>query len=181
MEATSSLLAITFCITYKSDSNITQKFTGYVYKLSYSEYNDKFRLLFATYNHKNKSIAKNILNLSRILSVKLNSNLPKVSMELVSELFLAQTNNSPIIVEITKERNSLERFLLQFASFDRKTEYDAERDIYTCQLFYDIGNEAELLIRILSFGHTIRVLGPPSFLYKVKERLLKQYNLTHKK
>lgn len=139
--------------------------------------NDKFRLLCAVFNAKTQKMIKVTLNIGRIVSVK-PSTLPyRVSSEDLCKLFLEPNENPPIVLEITKERNSLERFLLQFASFDRKTEYDPERDVYTCQISYDMSDETELLIRILSFGPTIKVLGPQNFLDQVKERLIRQLKL----
>jgi predicted DNA-binding transcriptional regulator YafY len=120
---------------------------------------------------------KATLNIVRIVDVE-PSTLPyRVYSEDLCKLFLEPNENPPIVLEITKERNSLERFLLQFASFDRKTEYDPERDVYTCQISYDMSDETELLIRILSFGPTVKVLGPQSFLDQVKERLIRQLKL----
>ena len=101
----------------------------------------------------------------------------RVLSEDLCKLFTSKNENLPITLEITKERNTLERFLLQFASFDRYTEYDAERDIYTCQISYDTADETELLIRILSFGPTVKVRGPQRFLDQIKERLIKQIKL----
>ncbi|MCL2797432.1 MAG: WYL domain-containing protein, partial [Firmicutes bacterium] len=147
------------------------------YKLVYSEYNDKFRLLCAAFHAPTQELKKVVLNLGRVISAG-PSDLPyRVTREELDALFSEPNINPPIVVEISKERNALERFLLQFASFDRKTEYDPERDIYTCQISYDVSDETELLIRILSFGASVRVIGPPGFLKQVKERIGRQMEL----
>ncbi|MCL2061930.1 MAG: WYL domain-containing protein [Firmicutes bacterium] len=149
----------------------------YPYKLSYSEYNDKFRLQCAVYDKKTQRLKKAVLNLAKITAVE-PSELPfRATKEALCKLFSEPNDNPPIVIEITTERNAVERFLLQFASFDRKTEYDPERNIYTCHIFYDMSDETELLIRILSFGPTVKVLGPQSFLQQIKDRLKKQMDL----
>lgn len=164
-------------ISYDSEKSGRSQRTYHPFKLSYSGLNDKFRLLCAAYNKKTQKLNKITLNLGKIISVE-PSNLPyRTSQKDLCELFSAPNNNPPLIVEITKERNSLERFLLQFASFDRYTEYDETRDIYTCKISYDIADETELLIRILSFGPTVKVLSPKSFLDQLKERLSRQMQL----
>lgn len=164
-------------IAYDSEKTGRSQRTYHPFKLSYSELNDKFRLLCAVFNTKTQKLTKITLNLGKIVSVK-PSQLPyRVSSKDLCDLFTEPNENPPIMLEITKERNSLERFLLQFASFDRKTEYDSERGIYTCQITYDIADETELLIRILSFGPTIKVLGPQNFLDQIKERLINQLKL----
>lgn len=164
-------------ITYDSEKTGRHIRTCYPFKLSYSYLNDKFRLLCAVFNTKTQKLNKIIFNLGRIVSAEFSDLEYGVSHEELCGLFVEPNENPPITLEISKERNSLERFLLQFASFDRKTEYDPERDIYTCQISYDLSDETELLIRILSFGPTIKVLGPESFLSQLKERLKKQLQL----
>jgi len=164
-------------IFYDSEKSGRSKRTYYPFKLSYSGLNDKFRLLCAAFRTKTQKLNKVTLNLGKIISVE-PSPLPyRVTPNDLCKLFSEPSNNPPIVVEISNERNSLERFLLQFASFDRKTEYDSERDIYICQIYYDMADETELLIRILGFGPTVRVLSPQSFVDQIKERLAKQIQL----
>ncbi|MDR1093512.1 MAG: WYL domain-containing protein [Clostridiales bacterium] len=166
-------------IVYHSERVGRSQRAYHPFKLSYSSLNDKFRLLCAAFNAKTQKLNKVTLNLGRIVSVE-PSGLPhRAPPEIVRKLFTEPNANPPITLEITKERNALERFLLQFASFDRKTEYDPDRGIYTCQLSYDIADETELLIRILSFGPTVKVLSPQGFVGQIKERLAKQLRLMH--
>lgn len=164
-------------ISYDGEKAGRSERTYHPYKLCYSGLNDKFRLLAAVYNPKTRQLSKVTLNLARVISVSPSALTYRASTDDLCKLFSAPCENPPIVLEITKERNALERFLLQFASFDRKTEYDPERDIYTCQISYDMADETELLIRILSFGPTIKVLGPQSFLAQVKDRVAKQLRL----
>ena len=67
--------------------------------------------------------------------------------------------------------------MLNFASYEKRTEYDKTTDKYTCYIYYDKKDETELLIRILSFGPVIKVLEPSSFLSLVKERVKRQAEL----
>jgi hypothetical protein len=67
--------------------------------------------------------------------------------------------------------------MLHFASYEKRTEYDEETNKYISYIYYDKQDENELLIRILSFGPVIRVLGPVSFLELVKERVRRQWEL----
>ncbi len=45
---------------------------------------------------------------------------------------------------------------------------------YQITLRYDHDDETELLIRVLSFGPMLRVVGPESFISLIRERLVKQ-------
>ncbi len=166
-------------IAYDSEKTGRSQRTYHPFKLSYSALNDKFRLLCAVFNTKTQTLNKVVLNLGKIVSVGASELPYRAAPEDLSKLFAEPDDNPPLTVEITKERNALERFLLQFASFDRQTEYDPVRDVYTCQITYDPADEPELLIRILSFGPTVKAIAPQSFLDQIKERL-KQQLLLHK-
>ena len=83
-----------------------------------------------------------------------------------------------------KERNALERFMLQFANYKKNTSrYVEKRDdgfdgsenpIYKCEILYSSDNETELLINILSFGPVVKVIGSERFLNQLRERLKMQ-------
>ncbi len=147
------------------------------YKINYSMRDDKFRL-YGVLIENNKKI-KTILNFARIISVE-ESNVfiePNFNIE---KFYKCTANNSFILFEVSKERNALERCMLQFASWEKQTEYDNEKDCYICKLYYDKQEETELLIRILSFGPVIRVIEPKSFLEQIKERIYKQFELNNR-
>lgn len=139
------------------------------YKLEWSARDDKFRLLCGAYNSRQKKLQRYTLNLGRVISAELT----EFTSPDLTELF-SQPLQSEVVLEISSERNALERCMLQFASFERITEYDNERDIYICRIRYDFADESELLIRILSFGPTIKVICPEEFLSQIKNRIRKQ-------
>lgn len=145
------------------------------YKINYSGRDDKFRLLGAM-ALKGEHYKKITLNLGRIREAEMvDMDLPKDFQ--VENYFEHTYNESPIILRISKERNALERCMLQFASWEKQTEYEEENDCYICKIFYDKQDETELLIRILGFGPVVKVLGPVNFLNQIKERVQKQYDL----
>ena len=77
----------------------------------------------------------------------------------------------PVLLKISGERNSLERCMLHFANYEKHTEYDEDRKCWLCSIYYDLADETELLIDILSFGPVVQVLGPESFVRQVRERV----------
>lgn len=54
--------------------------------------------------------------------------------------------------------------MLQFANYEKHTEFDEESKCWICSIYYDKADETELLIDILSFGPVARVLEPEPFL-----------------
>ena len=80
-------------------------------------------------------------------------------------------------VRVTTERNAVERFLMEFASYEKHTERDVETGTLTVQLYYDKQDETELLIQLLSFGPVLEILGPPDFRAQAADRVLRQYEM----
>jgi hypothetical protein len=161
-------------IEYETSKGGRIKRLYHPYKLLWSARDDKFRLLCAEFNPRGMQLKKSVLNLAGIISAKVSDS--EISPNLIS-FFQAADNAETITVEISNERNALERCMLQFASFERHTEFDRERSIYVCRIKYDISDQTELLIRILSFGPVIKVTEPESFLTQIRKRLERQIML----
>jgi predicted DNA-binding transcriptional regulator YafY len=140
------------------------------YKIEYSSKDDKFRAL--CYRRHGIRKISCILNLGRVVSVHMARVDEGISAEM-QEIRPIERFGS-VTLEISKERNALERCMIQFAHFEKRTEYDASTDRYTCIIKYNIMDESELVIRVLSFGPTVRVLGPDRFLQVIRQRVEKQ-------
>ena len=80
--------------------------------------------------------------------------------------------------ELYDRRNALERVLMHFAHFEKQAEKIAE-DKYRVTVSYHKDDEAEIVIRILSFGPMIKVTAPNRFAELIKERLLSQKSCGH--
>ena len=144
-------------------------------KIEYSSKDDKFRVYVARIQN-NKIVTYAIINLSRITNIQFSN--ASFSGEINFDEYIENNKcKEPVVIEISKERNAVERCMLNFASYEKRTEYDETTDRYICYIYYDKKDETELLIRILSFGPVIRVLGPSSFLGLVKERVKRQAEL----
>lgn len=81
-----------------------------------------------------------------------------------------------LVLELTDDRNALERVMLHFSHLDKETERIDDTH-YKITLFYEKEDETELLIRVLSFGPVLKVVFPDDFVKKLTERLEKQKKL----
>ena len=134
---------------------------GIPYRLEYSQADDKFRLLCRSGRQ------ERILNLKRLVSCRLLEPVsPAEYPEPVPE-------NETVTLEITDERNALERAMLQFSYLAKKTERMGE-NTYRMTLQYRKDDETELVIRILSFGPLLKVIAPDSFAALIRERIERQ-------
>ncbi|MBQ2711772.1 MAG: WYL domain-containing protein [Clostridia bacterium] len=131
-------------------------------KLEYSEKDDKFRV----YVSGNRYIS--VVNLARIIGCA-----PMTEGEFIPEAARHQQQTQTVTLEITDERNALERVLLHFAHFCKQAER-AEGNKYLLRIEYDASDESELVIRTLSFGPAVRAVAPAQFVSLVAERLKKQ-------
>lgn len=139
-------------------------------RMIYSEKDDKFRVAGrCLVDGKAKPL---ILNMGRIASLTA-ADAPPFHKQ--ADRGKAQKKEKRVVtLALYKERNALERCMLHFASYNKQTWYNEERDCHICEIEYDTLEETELLIRILSFGPVVEVLGPESFLKQVRERVKTQ-------
>lgn len=133
-------------------------------KLEYSQKDDKFRLLCKG-NYKFV-----VINLARITSCELLESYGDISLK----PYYRKKNS--VILEITDERNALERAMLHFANFEKETMQTGENR-YQMKLIYNGDDETEVLIRVLSFGPMVKAIEPDTFTDQIKQRLMNQKKL----
>ena len=149
-------------------NNVPHSWRCIPYKLEYSPKDDKFRLI--TGNNR----APLIINLARITDCKL---LEPVTSE---EYRPKAMRKRKLVLELMDERNALERCMLHFSHLEKETERIDNRR-YRLTLHYEKDDETELLIRVLSFGHVLKVVSPDQFKEKLKNRITKQMQLRTQK
>lgn len=148
------------------------------YQLQYSSKDDKFRLCCLKYSRHDFN-QNTVLNLSRIKACHLSRQ--AAPEHIGSHAFRPiRRASQPVTIEISGERNSLERCMLHFANYEKHTSYREESRTWLCSIYYDLADETELLIDILSFGPVIRVLGPDSFRAQLWSRVQKQHKLFYR-
>lgn len=129
--------------------------------IEYSEKDDRFRLITSGCDY------APTVNIGRIRSCKryYGSNIQVRGS--------APKKPRQIVLELTDERNALERVLLHFAHFEKQAERLGD-DKYRVTILYDGDDETELVIRVLSFGPFVKVVEPSSFVNLIRDRLIKQ-------
>ena len=134
------------------------------YKLEYSAKDDKFRLISA---NRREALSINLARITQCVMLepcREEDYRPKVMKKRI------------LVLELTDERNALERVMLHFSHLDKQTERLDDRR-YKITLYYEREDETELLIRVLSFGPVLKVIFPDDFVKNLCERLEKQKNL----
>lgn len=153
-------------------------------RLEYSSREDKFRLC-CLQQVRGIFSREMVLNLGRVRACHLSkrevSGKKSAGGSLPGSLAAGKRAAEPVRIAISGERNSLERCMLHFASYEKHTEYEEESGRYLCSIYYDLADETELLVEILSFGPVIQVLGPESFLRQVRKRVKRQHELLYER
>lgn len=128
--------------------------------LEYSEKDDKFRLVTSGCRF------INVINISRIASCKIYLGDDIIPFNPPTPKY------ETITLKVKQERNTLERCLMHFAHFEKR----AERvdDHYLLHVKFSQDDETEMVIRVLSFGPTVEVLGPQNFKNLIINRLKSQ-------
>ena len=130
--------------------------------LEYSEKDDKFRLIGTGSGY------GNTVNLGRITRCEPCDGHCKIRRESKRGACARQ-----VTFELTDQRNALERVLLHFAHFE-KTAERIDENRYAVTVRYNLEDETEMVIRILSFGPMIRVTAPERFIKSIRQRLIDQ-------
>lgn len=167
-------------LSYMGKRQLIRSIKAVPKSLQYSPKDDKFRLLCVK-PRPGKSDLSYTLNVGRILNCCLCEKLEQAEGKTKPLLKAGRTEAAesrpeaePAVIEIDGRRNSLERCMLKFADYEKHTEFDEERGIYICSIYYDIQDETELLIDLLSFGPVIRVTRPMRLVEQVRERVKRQ-------
>lgn len=139
--------------------------------VEYSRKNDKFR-----FHCISRAGGGLVMNAGRIRSAiptgHIAENLPSAE-----KYFASRRCSTPVTVEISPERNGVERFMLEFAGYEKESELDLTTGKCTAKIWYDKYDETELLIMLLSFGPIINILSPEGFRRQAAERTARQYKL----
>ncbi len=147
-----------------------------VLRLEYSRKNDKFRALCCRISHDGRHTGTGMLNIGRLQSIRPTGRFCEEPVSLEACLQNRRCTE-PVTVIVKPERNGTERFMMEFASFQKETERDPETGICMVKLWYDVQDETELLIRLLGFGPVVEILGPATFRRQAAERVARQYAL----
>lgn len=141
-------------------------------KTEYSPKNDKFRVYcYLLWNDRVKS--SGIINIGRITNIVDTGRVFRTPV-LIDDYLSSRKCSSPAVIRVTTARNGVERFMLEFASYEKHTVRNLETGEYTVKLWYDKQDETELLIRLLSFGPVIEILGPQHLRQQAKLRIKRQ-------
>ena len=144
-------------------------------KIEFSPKNGKFRVY--CYLLRNGNIrSSGLINIGRIDSIIDTGSKyhPKIDMD---DYFSSRKCSAPAVIRVTNERNGVERFMLEFAPYEKHTVRDLETGQYTVELWYDEQDETEVLIMLLSFGPVIEILGPHKLREQAKIRIKRQGEL----
>ena len=155
-------------IQFTSHRGHEHKWNCVPYKLEYSSKDDKFRLI--TLSTPNRTS----INLHRITGCKLGEKFDAVKYSRFNP------EKRTLILEVTDERNALERVMLHFSHLEKQTVRIGENR-YQLSMLYEPEDETEILIRVLSFGPLLKVMEPDGFIDQMRERIQKQAKLRTQK
>ena len=79
-----------------------------------------------------------------------------------------------LVMELTDERNALERVMLHFSDLEKETEKIDCRH-YRITLWYKKDDETGILIRILSFGPVLKVIAHDVIVSQIRQRPERQF------
>ena len=162
-------------VEYNARFRRVKRFVCVPSKIEYSEKDDKFRVIAKI---KSRGYTLNIARMKKadiVLDSESYSE-GETSIERSIDNDFAENTRSFVTLELYDERKTLERAMMAFAHFE-KSAVKIDNSTYRLTINYDANDETELVIRVLSFGPTVKVLEPAPFQTLVKERIQKQIAL----
>ena len=133
-------------------------------KIEYSDKEDKFRVLCAG------RWDIRTVNMGRIIQcTRLEETFPE-------ELCLQTRKRDTLIFELTDERNALERVMMKFAHYKKEVER-IDENLYRVQMEYDVDDETDVLIQMMSFGSYVKILAPDKMKEEFCIRISKQLRM----
>lgn len=139
--------------------------------IEYSERDDKFRLI-----GNNPRFGRNMVNIALIESCKSVEHFDLPNAE-YKEGYSKSGFKREAVFELIDDKNTLERFLLDFSHNEKIAEHLEEEGRYRITIIYDETDETDLVIRTLSFGPYVKVVSPESFVKLIHDRLQRQMEL----
>jgi len=136
--------------------------------LEYSAKDDKFRLLAI------EGKRYIYLNLGKMIFVEADDVYDEGLI-----LKAKKEKQKTVVLELVDERKTLERALIHFSDLAKET-VRLDDNHYMLKIYYDKCDETELLLRILSFGPTLKVQKPDEFIALVKNKIREQLDFVPK-
>lgn len=162
-------------ISYYAVKGRLMEYTYLPCRIEYSARDGKFRLC-ALYR-RGTGWRMDILHIARIIKIKETGYYVEQPVD-IDRFMEDALCRDPVVIEISDERNALERTMLHFSCYQKKVEKIDGTGTYRCSIYYDKTRETELLIQVLAFGPVVRVLGPENFLMQIRERVKRQLLLS---
>ena len=143
------------------DGQNSNTITALPLKLDYSIKDDRFRLVIY------RRHAYNYLLLSKIISCRLGQDATGRDID------IGLIDDSELIFTLFDEHNALERIMLQLADY-KKEVYRLNNGNYEVKLYYNKGDEGQIVGRLLSFGPYVRVKSPISVVKQIAQKVSEQ-------
>ena len=86
------------------------------------------------------------------------------------EMMQKHLDQEPLIVEVSDEKNAIERFIYSFSMYDKRSELIDDKKLRIILYYYDF-DQFEIANNLLSFGTSVKVVSPPKMIEKLTERI----------
>lgn len=163
--------AILKAINDKQEIKITKKNNVFFYaipiKLEYSQKDNRFRLVTSPREEKGNNWYVNLSSIKEIQTAD------KDFTPLIEQ---GERDTTKAVLEITDERDAMERICLSFSHLERTSER-IDKSHYRLTITYDQSDDAEMIVRIMSFGKYVKVLEPEKIKEEIKLRLKSQLKI----
>lgn len=141
------------------------------YKIEYSVKDDYFYLISYCLDT-NRTVKSLLHKIQDIQFVEYDGQVESIYREIEVDLARRKVKE-PIILELRKERNTLERACYLFSCFEKDVNYLQEKKFYQMAIYYRDFEEGEIISRIFSLGKMAIVKSPVRIRQEIIGRIKK--------
>ncbi|MDE5834177.1 MAG: WYL domain-containing protein [Ruminococcus sp.] len=164
-------------ITFSSKNNRIISGCYVPVRIQYSPKNNRFRI-FVFKTDESRLSGSGIINIGRIRKIRPTGNICSEDIS-IEKYFSHRECRKSVTVCISTSSNANERFFMEFAPYEKRTEIDLSSGKCAVTLWYDKQEETELLIHLLGFGSVVEIISPQEFRQKAKDRIFRQYTFLY--
>lgn len=159
-------------ISYTSQYGIKKNYLCSPIYIEYSKRDNQMRIIAINKENKVQCFVLERINAVSLLNDKYNE-------EMVESIYkqYRENNEKEIVIEFNEEKNTADRILTEFSCYKKRCVKYLEKN-YHMTLYYDKDDSQELVIRLLGYGTSIKILSDTgNVLNNVISRLERQLEM----
>lgn len=142
------------------------------FRIEYSNLENRFRVSLFSLDH-NRPMKANISRLYDVAICEECKECKDVDGKYMLDAIAGRKAAEPLVIEVRDEKNAIERCFALFSSYERRA-YAREDGLYILEIDYYEFDKEEIITKVLTLGHAVRIINNSPIKDAIKRRLTSQ-------